>query len=602
MMIEGTVEVTGTVKVDNTASIENYLKMARNALEASNYVEAESYANKIIELNPQNSPAWEIKGEAAGWQSKANNNRMGESVSAWLNAIKFSESDDLYDLRERIATGYTSLLLAIIKLRTDNFGSIQSKENLKSTSDDLKDGIAMMNSLMVKGGVSFNRGPIYMQIARMMNSCACDGYKDAKKDFGPEKDNMAKWRWENYTEACDNCVKMLENALEYCRDNNLGETICSNLVTISTDVRDSCSWKYEYNPYGSSYHREYSFTEEAKAERTKRITDYSDKKYFYSKDPASTILTQLQYNRNGEEIERAKKVYWEKHASEKLQLEDEKKSLTDAISGKEHELNNLPISAAILSTTKKINDLTKEKQSLGVFKGKEKKVLQDKIDTLEQTKKQQHEQELEEKKSILEEVSTYKSRIACIESELSKSRGHVSVSSDDILIPGAIANGKFYITAQQLADHLVRVLPPSFEYQGFSDSSSGYSDFGNQIEIKFTDAATGEQKKPIGVLLYCTADNIDSEIRNIIIESGAAIDADDKSIRNWTILCSYVLMSLFKNLEQSEAEKSVLDIRFTGDRTLWVRDDIRFELATCNVNLFGLVSINKDALIIRPSL
>ena len=98
MMIEGTVEVTGTVKVDNSDAIENYLKMARNALDANNNEEAENYANKIIELDPQNSPAWDIKGEAAGWQSKANNNRMSESVSAWLNSIKFAtdeESDEL---------------------------------------------------------------------------------------------------------------------------------------------------------------------------------------------------------------------------------------------------------------------------------------------------------------------------------------------------------------------------------------------------------------------------------------------------------------------------------------------------------------------------
>lgn len=183
MMVEGTVEVTGTVKVDNTAAIENYLKMARNALEASNYEEAENYANKIIELDPQNSPAWEIKGEAAGWQSKSNNNRMGESMTAWLNAINFASDDDLDDLRERIANGYVNLFMAMLQLRTGNFGRIQSAENLKSTMTDLKNGIEMMNTLMAKGGVSFNRGPIYTQVARKLNDGACDGYKDAKKNF-----------------------------------------------------------------------------------------------------------------------------------------------------------------------------------------------------------------------------------------------------------------------------------------------------------------------------------------------------------------------------------------------------------------------------------
>lgn len=93
MMVEGTVEVTGTVKVDNSAAIENYLKMAKSALESSNNEEAENYANKIIELDPKCSAAWEIKGEAAGWQSKTINNRLPEAVTAWITAVEYACED-----------------------------------------------------------------------------------------------------------------------------------------------------------------------------------------------------------------------------------------------------------------------------------------------------------------------------------------------------------------------------------------------------------------------------------------------------------------------------------------------------------------------------
>lgn len=603
MMVEGTVEVTGTVKVDNTAAIENYLKMAKNALEASNHEEAENYANKIIELDPQNSPAWEIKGEAAGWQSKANNNRMGESMTAWLNAINFASEDDLDDLRERVANGYTNLFMAMLQLSTGNFGRIQSAENLKSTFNDLKNGIDMMNTLMAKGGVSFNRGPIYTQVARKLNDGACDGYKDAKKDFGPEHHNMSKWQWENFTGSCDNCVKMLEKAVEYCRDSKLGQTICDNLVTIEEDARDSCSWKFNVNSCNAdNYDREYSFTQEAKNSRTKSITGYKEKKQFFTKDQVAAVLNEIQGGRKAEEIERAKKAYWEEHASEKVQLESERSSLTATISEKEEMLKSLPISSEVAASVKRIEELSKQKAALGMFKGKEKKALQDQIDALEQTKKQQLSQEEAEKKPLQDAIAQSKSRISEINTEFTKERGQLSASSEENYIPEAIIDGKLAITPQQLGDHLAKVLPATFEYKGVEEGKSGYGDFGHQVEIKFVIAGADEKKNAIGVQLYCTAEDKDSPIQNIIMESVTASSAGDESRRNWAILGSYIFMSLFKGMGQSDAEKNVLNIRYTGNRTLWVQDEMRYEYASNTLDLLGLISLNRDAMILRPSL
>ena len=215
MMIEGTVEVTGTVKVDNSDAIENYLKMARNALDANNNEEAENYANKIIELDPQNSPAWDIKGEAAGWQSKANNNRISESVSAWLNSIKFATDEERDELRRQIANKYVNLWAAMVSLHAGNFASIRSDENLNATTRDVDNGIILMNTLTVKGGVSFNRAKTYEAIAKNLNKSAVDGFKNAQKEFGPEHHNMSKWQWEHFTASCDNCVKLLEKRLNW---------------------------------------------------------------------------------------------------------------------------------------------------------------------------------------------------------------------------------------------------------------------------------------------------------------------------------------------------------------------------------------------------
>ena len=86
------------------------------------------------------------------------------------------------------------------------------------------------------------------------------------------------------------------------------------------------------------------------------------------------------------------------------------------------------------------------------------------------------------------------------------------------------------------------------------------------------------------------------------MESVTASSAGDESRRNWAVLGSYVFMALFKGMGQSDAEKNALNVRYTGTRTLWVQDSIRYEYAGCTLDLLGLISLNKDALILRPSL
>ena len=60
-------------------------------------------------------------------------------------------------------------------------------------------------------------------------------------------------------------------------------------------------------------------------------------------------------------------------------------------------------------------------------------------------------------------------------------------------------------------------------------------------------------------------------------------------------------MSLMAELSQDEAEKAAADLRYTKDRTLWLRNDIRYEYASSEINLLGLLDISKDLLLIRPN-
>lgn len=602
MMVEGTVEVTGTVKVDNSAAIENYLQMARNALTSSNHEEAESYANKIIELDPQNSAAWEIKGEAAGWQSKANNNRMAEAVTAWINAVSFSLTEERSELRERIANAYTNLLLAMVQLRANNFASIQDADRLNSTINDLNNGIDMMNMLVTKAGVSFNRGPIYTQLARKLNSSACDGYKDAKKDFGPEHHNMSKWQWESFTASCDNCIKLLEKAVTLCRDQELGKTICDNMVTIAEDARDSCSWTFDVNSWAADHYvREYSFTDEAKKARSKNIDGYKDKRKFFEKDQTAVILAVLQGGRKEEEIELGKKIYWQEHDEERLQLEAEKKRLEQENAETSAKLSSLPISAQKTETQKKISDLEGKQKSLGIFKGKEKKALQIQIDELSVLYSRQEDEEKTVQRPLNDIIEKNKKRIAEIEAEFSKSRGQVSVGTGNFAINDVLLEGKFTISPKALGEHLASIIPSPYKFVELKSASSPLAEFGNQWELCFIKTDEDEKNNNIGLNIYCTAPDEDAPIENIIIEGIPAISSTEKVSRSWVIFGAYIFMSLMAELSLNEAEKIAADLRYTKDCTLWLRNDIRYEYASSEINLLGLLKISKDLLLIRPN-
>ena len=214
MMIEGTVEVTGTVKVDNTDAIDNYLSMAKNAQSSGNYTEAENYANKIIEMDPENSKAWYIKGEASGWESKTVNNRIGEAVTAWKNAMRFAAEEDKPEMITNISDTISSMYLAMIKLYCESFERIHSEENLNRLLKNVDYGIEWMAELSMQSNVVFNRAFVYEKLSHMLNEASITAFGSAQKDFGTEHRSMSTYSWERYYTSCDNCVTLLQKADE----------------------------------------------------------------------------------------------------------------------------------------------------------------------------------------------------------------------------------------------------------------------------------------------------------------------------------------------------------------------------------------------------
>ena len=140
-----------------------------------------------------------------------------------------------------------------------------------------------------------------------------------------------------------------------------------------------------------------------------------------------------------EQKEKQKKrdQYWAEHADKKAELEEEKKPLLDEIEpiyfqikALTKEKDSVPAQKELEIVQDRIQSLEQQRDSLGLFKGKEKKTIQEQIDATiieaaeiqEQVTKQQAEIEKEKIDPLRARLKTIADRIAEINEELEKDR------------------------------------------------------------------------------------------------------------------------------------------------------------------------------------
>jgi chromosome segregation ATPase len=201
------------------------------------------------------------------------------------------------------------------------------------------------------------------------------------------------------------------------------------LIYLHEKAIDSCSWDYTFSSYSSSkiWSKEWSLTDEAKAVRRKLIAGYRAK--------IAEIKSAAERKAEEERKQRIK-AYWDNHKQEKDALENEAKSLesqkkqyTDEIAQLQKQKESVPALAQLIQVQKNIEKLEEEKKALGLFKGKEKKAIQEKIDVQETDKnrlKQQvasQQQEIEQKITpVRTKLNAAIARLKAIDQELTKDR------------------------------------------------------------------------------------------------------------------------------------------------------------------------------------
>lgn len=368
MMVEGVVEVTGTVKVDNTDKITNYLDLAKTAKENGNNAEAEEYSNKILEIEPNNYQAWLIKGRAAGWQSTLAKKRVKEAVDCFTNAFNYAPEDMKVAVKTVIIAETQSICAALMSLYCKNYAEYYSESAANDIINNLTELAKYVSQINILCGIKGVQETLN-DYALKINDAVVEAGKGIWKDYWgatnhPSGSDITRFR----DRMMKSCFLYRVAAITTNIDREIKNSF-DNAIRCVEFVRDVKQYAYSngswqaYTSWNTSY-----------------VNDLNSK------------ISDLRMECNEQQAKRRKEVadekqaridkYWETRSDEKLALENELEQI-------QHKMNEIEAAAEAVTGQEEINakksrreNIQRERDSLGLFKGKQKAALDEEIKRL----------------------------------------------------------------------------------------------------------------------------------------------------------------------------------------------------------------------------
>ena len=365
MMVEGTVEVAGTVKVDDTAKIETYLDLSKNAYDSGNGQSAFDYANKALEIAPKNSRAWIAKMKAIEYIGTLGELKLMEVIEAGKNAVAFAEETSKKEITFEVYSYEAKRSLELLKLAM----------NKMADTEDIKKTFKQFCLISILSA-SKNTSEVDSKVVKIYDNIANEAL--AMIQLMPDE--------------------VLADYPEIAKI--VGE--CAKQYQYETDALIE-----RFKIYGAE------LKESAKTVRKNNKTAIEEKA------KAAEIIA---LERKAKEQADRNSKYWEEHHAEKLAFETEKAALAEKIDKLTKELEVLPENSTVKQLENQIATLKKEKDSLGLFKGKEKKAMQEQIDSLNGRLTTANTAKNNAVAPIQAEIDNLNKRIKEIETELTKDR------------------------------------------------------------------------------------------------------------------------------------------------------------------------------------
>ena len=396
-----------------TDASQNYIELAYNAFNSSNNSEAIEFANKVLAINPKNPDAWLIKANATAWSSTTNDFKISESIDYWINAITNVEEERFLDFSDAISSEAIEVTKALYQLRAKHFGEYpsQSSHDLLESFIDDRGVLLQLMFLQIDGyfdrAIMLDTTSLSEYVADLMLKAAISGADTACSEFGTTPSEKNRYAYDLWTERFEYCRSLLADALILCNTEVTANEAYKNYKLLTELLIDSCS--YTLDDYGY-YVKDTYYSPQAKTNFTNQIANF--------KAELNKKLIDFE-----EEVSKKIQEYWDEHPEEKNTLEKEKEELNNSIEHTKFSMSNE------IKEYKKLDDLraslnekTKAKVSLGMFKMKEKKELQQSIDSIESEIETLIETISNLEIPYLDKIHGYESRLEEIDTELTKPR------------------------------------------------------------------------------------------------------------------------------------------------------------------------------------
>ena len=348
----------------------------------------------------------------------------------------------------------------MISLRAERFVKWPDEEEATGFLSDITVILGSVVSFLSGTGSLIPIAEIMAPIATQINGAVTLAWEkviwpDYDGDPYDSDDRAGKYEWQKFIKRVDYCTKLLEKAIDLCDEDDEEDIIrYNNLIFINKAAIASCSWDYNLTDNGGkSWYKEWHLTDDSAITRRNWISSYEAKVSEIKQRKAEKEAAEEAEKARQRAAERTQKKeeakkrfddYWEAHSDERKELEAEQKALKDQISSLNASINEqaamlkneiaaIPGKDEIDSLDAKIKKLSNDIAALGIFKGKEKKALQDQIVQAEEDKKAVQ-KKMSEAKAALEanaaaskretlgKISQLQSRVQSINTELTKER------------------------------------------------------------------------------------------------------------------------------------------------------------------------------------
>lgn len=466
--------ISSTAVQSVSPQIKNFLELARTSLDSQNYSKAEDFCNLIISMDASNYDAWRLKGKAIGNHIENDNSRRKETYNCLERAYQLIDDEIAEQEKREKAKEIIRILVNCLNKETDYGMEIFGKESPK------EDSFIKQKEALLEGC------KLISMLCTTMQEQESDYLKDFQNHFCEECEKTCDLLWKekvaynyffrdlsNYGRywnrdpnvdeyVSENTYRpsvytfsrflnestYLIEALQFC-ESQLNDTtpylvkekIYSDLSTYCGVKKDSYGYLsmkmttrdgngdiVQVRPFYridrlvkdsvknelSDMERKYANkSRQAAEERKKQEKEIADEKWRIMREQAQ------------QEAEKKKKrieQYWNAHIEEYNALEARKTELKDQIIRINNEIKKIEESEELKDINKQIESVKLKWSSLGIFKSKEKKVLQEQYTDLKEQAKCLEDKIKGEVRMLNDKLNSMQKEFDAVVEELDKDR------------------------------------------------------------------------------------------------------------------------------------------------------------------------------------